>query len=338
MTISAVVGLGSIGKRHLRGLTQYADEFGIEKILIADLSSERLASALALSPMAEEATIDDIKAHANSVFICTPTFHHLTALKDLYSSPVNRIYLEKPLSSEIDGWRHIVEDDIRKKNNTLVRVGYMLRFHPVIQKIKNILNDTSFIGKVFHIRVASGFYLPYWHPQEDYRAFYMSSRAQGGGVLLDTSHEIDYLTWLLGPIDRFSASVQRVSNLDILADDLTRISGSLVSGTSFDIHLDLLQFEEERTCKIICENAVISASLTSGQLNISHKDPSLSETLNLHIDFNEIYHSSYKEFFTSDVSSTQASLADSYHVLEVIEGARHSSAYSTDCKLPLWTK
>ena len=259
MTTSAIVGLGSIGKRHLGGLTKYANEFGIDKILITDLSPDRLTSALAQSSIACESSIEDIKANANSVFICTPTFHHLSALKDLYSSPVRRIYLEKPLSSEIDGWRHIVEDDIRRKSDTIVRVGYMLRFHPVVQKLKSLL-DPKFVGKIFHIRVASGFYLPYWHPDEDYRAFYMSSRAQGGGVLLDTSHEIDYLTWLLGPIGRFSASVQRVSNLDILADDLTRISGSLVSGTSFDIHLDLLQFEEERTCKIICENAVITAS------------------------------------------------------------------------------
>lgn len=337
MTTSAIVGLGSIGNRHLKGLTTYANEFGIDKILITDLSSSRLATAISNSPIAQESSIENIKDNADSVFICTPTFHHLSALKDFYSSSVSRIYLEKPLSSEIDGWRKVVEEDIRQKNNTIVRVGYMLRFHPVIQKIKTLLNP-DFVGRVLHVRVASGFYLPYWHPDEDYRAFYMSSRAQGGGVLLDTSHEIDYLTWLFGSIDTFSASVKRISNLDILADDLTRISGTLVNGTCFDIHLDLLQFEEERTCKIICENAVITASLTTGDLCISHKDSSLSDKLSFNIDFNEIYHKSYKEFFTSDQSSTQASLTDSYHVLEVIEGARHSSAYSTMCKLPLWTK
>ena len=116
MTTSAIVGLGSIGNRHLKGLTTYADEFGIDKILITDLSSSRLASALSHSPIAQESSIDDIKANADSVFICTPTFHHLSALKDFYSSSVGRIYLEKPLSSEIDGWRHVVEDDIDRKS------------------------------------------------------------------------------------------------------------------------------------------------------------------------------------------------------------------------------
>lgn len=337
MATAAIIGLGSIGNRHLRGLTKYADEFGIDKILISDLSEDRLSSSLSNSSLAVEASLEEIKSSADSVFICTPTYHHLPALKDLYSSSVKKIYLEKPLSSEIDGWRHLVEDDLRGRNNMIVRVGYMLRFHPVVQKIKTLLSP-DIVGQIFHARVASGFYLPFWHPDEDYRSFYMSSRAQGGGVLLDTSHEIDYLTWLLGPVDNLRASVERVSNLDIMADDLARISGSLKNGTSFDIHLDLLQFEEERTCKFICENAVITGSLTSGEISLSHLNPSLSQKLKLDIDFDSIYYQSYKEFFSQHKSLVQASLSDSYHVLEVIEGARHSSAFLTSCKLPLWTK
>ena len=133
-----------------------------------------------------------------------------------------------------------------------ITVGYFIRFHPVIQKIKEILNEEKF-GKVLYARAIDGFYLPYWHPNEDYRSFYMSSRAQGGGALLDTSHEIDYISWLFGEIKEVYGTVQQVSNLEIWADDLTRISAKTNKGVNIDIHLDLLQFEEERSIQIIFE-------------------------------------------------------------------------------------
>ena len=49
--------------------------------------------------------------------------------------------------------------------------------------------------KVFNINIISNSYLPKWR-KRDYRTSYSSSKSQGGGVLLDLSHELDYLTWI----------------------------------------------------------------------------------------------------------------------------------------------
>ena len=48
----------------------------------------------------------------------------------------------------------------------------MLRYNPVLKEIKSILSKNT-IGKLLSIKAESGFYLPFWHPWEDYRDFYM---------------------------------------------------------------------------------------------------------------------------------------------------------------------
>ena len=45
-----------------------------------------------------------------------------------------------------------------------------------------------------------------------------------GMVVLDAIHEIDYLTWLFGPIDSVACQAARLSTLDIDTEDYAAIS------------------------------------------------------------------------------------------------------------------
>ena len=83
----------------------------------------------------------------------------------------------------------------QKQKGKLVALGYMLHHHPVIKKMRDIINK-GILGRVLLVRAEAGFYLPQWHPWEDYRDFYMSWKTGGGGALLDLSHEINYLQWI----------------------------------------------------------------------------------------------------------------------------------------------
>src|SRR2546421_323520 len=67
------------------------------------------------------------------------------------------------------------------------------------------------------VRTAS--WLPGWRPGRDYRATYSASRALGGGVLRDMSHELDYPSWLFGPWRRLTALGGHLSPLEIESDD-----------------------------------------------------------------------------------------------------------------------
>ena len=48
----------------------------------------------------------------------------------------------------------------------------------------------------------------------------MSWKTGGGGALLDTSHEINYLQYLFGDIENVSGEMRTISDLEISSDDL----------------------------------------------------------------------------------------------------------------------
>ena len=60
------------------------------------------------------------------------------------------------------------------------------------------------------MRAEYGQYLPAWRPSRDYRETYTAQSAQGGGILLDASHEIDYVRWIGGEI-AFACSPPRIA-------------------------------------------------------------------------------------------------------------------------------
>ena len=57
------------------------------------------------------------------------------------------------------------------------------------------------------VQAQNSSYLPDWHPYENYKESYAAKKELGGGVVLTSIHELDYLYWLFGKInDVFSIS------------------------------------------------------------------------------------------------------------------------------------
>ena len=59
--------------------------------------------------------------------------------------------------------------------------------------------DSKKLGKIFSVRCEVGQNLMYWRKDRDYRSSVTANRNLGGGVLLELSHELDYLSWIFGP-------------------------------------------------------------------------------------------------------------------------------------------
>ena len=81
-------------------------------------------------------------------------------------------------------------------------VGHNLRFNKNLVKIKKMLNK-EMIGRIISTRVHCGSYLPYRHPEENYRKGYGAREELGGGPILDSIHEIDYMLWFFGKIGSY---------------------------------------------------------------------------------------------------------------------------------------
>ena len=143
-------------------------------------------------------------------------------------------------------------------------IGYNLRFHPMIKKIKQICKEL----KLWSIYVFCGSYLPDWRPGRDYRNTASAKQDSGGGVLLDLSHELDYLHWLVGSMKLEYVYNGKVSNLDIDTDDLLIISSKTKENTRINISLNYFTRKPIRQIVIDGENISIQADLITNSASV----------------------------------------------------------------------
>lgn len=333
----AVIGAGSIGRRHVKGLAGLRDELALGVIRVFDPDAERCREAAGLAPGC--VACDSLAAAvepAEAVFVCAPTSLHTQVAREVLALGPRHLFMEKPLASVAAGWPELLERHAR--SGKVFAVGYMLRKHPVLRRLRALLGDGA-IGRVLHARAESGYYLPYWHPHEDYRDFYMSSRTAGGGALLDTSHEIDYLTWLLGPIAEVSGTVETVSDLEITSDDLVLGTFRFASGVRGQVHLDLLQFDESRYCKMIGTEGVVRADLITNEVRLWREGATDWTTERFDVAFDDIYATEYREFMGACRGAGDQVVTghSALHVLEVVEAMRRAQELGTVVRLPLWS-
>lgn len=261
-----VVGLGSVGQRHVRNLrTLLGSDVEIighrvrklthvltEGLEIETGSSveekyavhtcEHLDQALALQPRA--------------VFVCNPSSHHLAVALSAARAGCHML-VEKPLSDKCDGVEELI--GLVDQKRLVALVGYQMRFHPALQRARSLLEQRA-IGRVLNVRVEVGEYLPAAHPYEDYRGTYAARSDLGGGVILSQSHELDYVYWLFGLPRRIFALGGHLSNLDIDVEDTASIlMECVVDGTPVPVHvsLDFVQRPPHQACQIVGDDGKI---------------------------------------------------------------------------------
>jgi len=194
-----VVGYGSIGQRHVSLLKR----LGVETAVVS--RSRVIDSSLYFNSDLESA----IRSfNPQFIIISNETAEHYpTFLSIARTGWKGTILVEKPLFHEAILSATKTEND--------VFVAYNLRFHPILQRLKDEIQGQ----KVIAVMTYAGQYLPNWRPGRDYRTSYSARQDEGGGVLRDLSHELDYLIWLFGNWRRVTALGGRFSSLDISADD-----------------------------------------------------------------------------------------------------------------------
>lgn len=196
-----VIGYGSIGQRHVRILR----EMGLDVSVV----SRRTIKELDFYQSLESA----IKTtHFEYIVVANETVAHLTTLREVLNTHyTGKILIEKPLFAKM-------EPVFFDSSNTYV--AYNLRFHPLIQRLKELLKNEVIIS----VNAYAGQYLPSWRPNVDYTKGYSASSEKGGGVLRDLSHELDYLTELFGEWHLLVAKLKKISKLNIQSEDYVHIS------------------------------------------------------------------------------------------------------------------
>ena len=239
--------------------------------------------------------------------IASPTNQHYTQLKFLEENFKRRkILVEKPFFDSMV--------DLKVTHNE-VYVGYNLRFHPMIDKIKKICIDR----RLWNIHVFCGSYLPDWRPGRDYRET-SSAKRDSGGVLLDLSHELDYVQWLAGPLEVEHAVNKKVSDLDIDSDDLLLLSGRTQDGVH--VHIGLNYFTRKPIRKIIIDGEGISieGDLIANTLSVT-EDGETSDYSFPDLERNDTYRAQHQAVLESDLKNV-CTFTEGLNTMRLIENIR----------------
>jgi len=233
------VGLGSIGKRHLRNLHAVACERGLA--LAVDALRHAGASPLDAETASlirrEYASADEL-GHYDLIFICNPSQLHyetLTRLKD----KAEHFFIEKPFVTKplTDAELAPFLDD--RKFYVACPLRHTLAFSELEAFVKT--------HPVYSVRAICSSYLPDWRSGADYRKLYSSTK-DSGGVALDLIHEFDYLFALFGFPQSSRLIAKHVSHLEIESPDLVSYVADYPDKT-VELHLDYFGRTPQRYCE-----------------------------------------------------------------------------------------
>jgi predicted dehydrogenase len=320
-----IVGLGSIGTRHLTIARNLFPE--------ADIRVLRHQVCLSIPEYADGcfSIIDEAIAFLPQIaVIANPAPFHVTVAQQLAVKGVH-LLIEKPLSSSIGGVTQLIETCHKKR--TVLQIGYNLRFLPSLQRFSNFLLD-NVIGRVLSVRCEIGQYLPSWRPDTDYRQRVSARRELGGGALLELSHELDYLRWIFGEVEWVNATLSHQSTLEIDVEDTAHlILGFVSADDNFQligaVNLDFIRHDTTRSCTAIGENGTLRWNGLTGVVELYEAGgKEWRELFHYPHQRDYSYQAEWQNFIDciNEHNTPLVTGEDGLKILEIIEAARISAA------------
>lgn len=157
----------------------------------------------------------------------------------------------------------------------------------------------------------------------------MARRELGGGALLDESHFIDLMLWFLGWPAKVYAQVEKISTLEINADDNVDILVTYGSGARVNLHLDLIGRPHERSITAVGDKGTLKYVYEENSVNVCHEGAAKWEREVFKCERNEMFVGAAKEFLSLLRGETgvkpSCTVRDGIDVLRVVDACRESS-------------
>lgn len=237
-----VVGLGSIGRRHLRNLKALGwDGIRLYRTGRATLP-ERDLDGLPVEHDLEVA----LERHPLAVVVSNPSALHVPVALSA-SQAGSHLFLEKPLSDRRDGVEELTSR-VQSRGLTAL-MGFHFRYSPGLARIRRWVQDGS-LGAIVAVEVRWSEFLPDMHPWEDFRVSYAARADLGGGVLNTLCHPFDYLRWLLGNARVVAATESQRGALGLSVETSVDVRLSFATGAAGLVHLDFLERPRQHRLRV----------------------------------------------------------------------------------------
>jgi predicted dehydrogenase len=241
-----VCGVGSIGSRHARLLSRRRDV----DLFLCDPVAAHLEAVKNLEGLCKSTDRLDkmLDWDLDGIVIATPEGMHVEQgiLACRRGVP---ILLEKPAAENAKQGQALY--DVARETGTKILVGYLMRYTRLMRLAKNLI-EQGIIGTPVSFQVLLGSYDTLVLAKNRFSA---TARNRLFG---DYSHEWDYISWFLGPVQSVVATSRQCGNLEMTQDpNVVESILRLENGITGTIHLDYVQHPGCRQVKLIGDRGTL---------------------------------------------------------------------------------
>jgi predicted dehydrogenase len=244
-----VLGVGSIGERHLRCF-QATDRAALSLVEINETLRQTVAERYGI----RQAFADlepALSERPDLAVIATPAHLHVALATRLVEAGLH-VLIEKPLSTSLEGVERLQR--LVHEWQRIAAVAYVYRCHPVLTAMRQALL-TGRYGRPVELVAVCGQHFPTHRPA--YRGIYYTNRATGGGAIQDAlTHVVNAGEWLLGPITRLVTDAAHQVLEGVEVEDTVHLlarHGNVLASYSLNQH----QAPNEMSLTVICERGTV---------------------------------------------------------------------------------
>jgi len=249
------IGIGGWGKQHTRILSQLG-----KLSAVCDINPQRSKEYGEKYSVNHYESLDDllISEEFDGVIIATPTSTHMEIAEKLLEAK-KHVFVEKPMTYKSEDGEKLV--NLAEKNKVILTCGYIERFNPVVDLVKNYVKAKKF-GELIML--------------EFHRENRMPLHIKDIGVIYDTAvHDIDTANWLFD--DMPHVIFARAGKIKHEHEDFASIMLGYKDDKIAIISSNWITPKKVRTFSAVCTDAIITSDFISQNVKIEKKE----ETENL---------------------------------------------------------
>ena len=244
------IGTGGWGKNHTRILSQ----LGV-LVAVCDADSEKSKEYGEKYDVNYYSSLDDliISEDFDGAFVVTPTKTHYDIATKLIQAK-KHVFVEKPLTYDSSEGEKIME--MAQKNKVILSCGYIERFNPAVDVVKNFLKEKKY-GELVML--------------EFHRENRMPLHIKDVGIIYDTSvHDIDTANWLFDEMPQVVFA--RSGKIYHQHEDFASIMLGYKNNKTAIIFSNWITPKKVRSFSAVCTDAVIGSNFISQEIKIERKD------------------------------------------------------------------
>ena len=287
-----LVGVGSIGRRHLR-LLKERDDAAVSVVEPSDASWARAAAGC--GPTDRYASLEEAleKARPDAVAIAAPHGAHAPlAIQALEAG--THVFCEKPMSDSLPQCVRMLR--AAERSGKVFSVGFMFHFDPFIRTIKRLL-DEGRIGRPVH----------YSSRFATYNTLKCSvtrhQRHTPYSLVMDCIHDTDLLCWLTGRVPDFAyANAIQAGDLALTSapNAIDTVYRWADGGFAAFTHFNYIEHPQVHTLEIAGDKGYIIGDFMKPSITVGSLEDGTVETIGFDdYRFDDVYRAEWSHFLAA---------------------------------------